>query len=248
MLRSVTAVILGTMLAACIQPPTADGGDASVDRAPPPPDLVATDSTPADASRPEVGPDIVVMEVGTRPDAQQAFDVALDTVLDATADAAVDAPFETANDVRDGSIDEGPSASDVATDARVVDAPATDAPATDTPVVDVRSDVPGDAGPPAVARLVFPLSDFAVTSHRPDLRWALTDGDGAAVQVCRDRACTMVVSTFDAVGTHAITPVALARGVYFWRIFERTRGTRSATPSFTWHFRVGARDSAVNTA
>ena len=93
-LRSATSVTLGTMLAACIQPPTADGGDASVDRAPPTPDLVATDSTPADAARPEVGPDIVVMEVGTRPDAQQAFDVALDVTADTSVDTALDATAE----------------------------------------------------------------------------------------------------------------------------------------------------------
>ena len=96
-------------------------------------------------------------------------------------------------------------------------------------------------------RPVAPLSTATVTSGQPVLRWVLAAGtDGAQVDVCRDRGCTSVVTTFAAPGSSATPPSALGRGLYYWRL-RGTRGGSVVTPaSPTWQFWVGARSAPVS--
>ena len=62
--------------------------------------------------------------------------------------------------------------------------------------------------------LIAPMSTATVTSQRPTLRWALVAGtDGAHLQICRDRACTVELTSFDAAGTSAVPTVRLPPGV-----------------------------------
>jgi hypothetical protein len=101
----------------------------------------------------------------------------------------------------------------------------------------------------APPRLVAPMSTSTVTSRRPTLRWALVSGtDGAHVQICSDRACNTVVTTFDASGASGAPGVDLPTGTLFWRAYSITGGVTGTTPSAAWEFAVGAASAAVNTA
>src|SRR5581483_3712440 len=105
------------------------------------------------------------------------------------------------------------------------------------------------AGSPAAPRLIAPLSTATVTSQRPTLRWVLAAGtDGAHVDICRDRACTKTVTSFDVVGPFAAPRSALPSGVLFWRAFGRSAGAIGTTPSPTWEMFVGARSATVDTS
>jgi hypothetical protein len=135
-----------------------------------------------------------------------------------------------------------------AIDVPAIDVPAIDVPAIDVPAIDVRAidvppaDVPVDRALPtdtgtATPRPVGPPVGAMVTSLRPSLRWRLGGTlVGAAVEVCRDRACTVVESTFDATGTSGTLPVDLPTGPHFWRLRGLTGGGRLSTPSATWQF------------
>jgi hypothetical protein len=101
----------------------------------------------------------------------------------------------------------------------------------------------------AAPRLVAPLSPHTVTSQTPRLRWALGAGsDGVRVELCRERACTTVVHRFDATGTSALTPMALAPGAWFWRAVGMQGATAGVAYSASWEFFVGHRSAPVNTA
>jgi hypothetical protein len=81
------------------------------------------------------------------------------------------------------------------------------------------------------------------------LRWALADDtDGAEVEICRDRACTQVVTTFTANGTSGAPANALAPGVYFWRAHGTEDGAVGDGASPVWEFFVGARSAPVDTS
>jgi hypothetical protein len=105
--------------------------------------------------------------------------------------------------------------------------------ATDAPV-----DAPSGPTPP---RPLAPLSTATVTSRRPTLRWALTSGDGAHVDLCRDRALTVDCVAFDAVGARGAPPADLAAGLWFWRLAARAGATTTAAVGPVWQFSVGAR-------
>lgn len=118
-------------------------------------------------------------------------------------------------------------------------------------VVDASVDVPGppDVMPPGGPRPTAPVSTGSVTSRRPRFRWMLPAGtEGARVQVCRDRACTREVTTFDATGMSGMPSCDLPTGVLFWRLFGLARGTVDARPSATWEFSVGVRSAPVDTS
>jgi hypothetical protein len=104
----------------------------------------------------------------------------------------------------------------------------------------------GDA-PTAGLQLVVPLSTATVTSRRPVLRWALENGvDGAHVDICRDRSCTNLVTSFDVTGSSAAPSVELSAGLYFWRAYARRGVTTSIVSTPVWQFWVGARSASVN--
>ena len=113
----------------------------------------------------------------------------------------------------------------------------------------------GDGGGTVAAsfRLIAPLSTATVTSRRPTLRWALgADDDGAHVQICRDRACSVEVTSFDASGASGAPADDLPVGVAFWRATPRGGDAGAAattsTPTPTWQFTVGARSAPVDTS
>jgi hypothetical protein len=100
----------------------------------------------------------------------------------------------------------------------------------------------------APPRPIAPLSTATVTSRRPQLRWALLYGDGAHVDLCRNRALTAGCVAFDAVGTSGAPASDLATGVWFWRLTARTGGVTTTTAGPVWQFVVGARTAPVNTS
>ena len=96
-------------------------------------------------------------------------------------------------------------------------------------------------------RLVAPLSTAIVTSRRPTLRWVLPPSlDGAHVEICRDRACAIVIKTVDAAGTRGRPSTDLPTGVVFWRVLGRAGTVTGSTWSRTWKFAVDARTAAVD--
>ena len=131
------------------------------------------------------------------------------------------------------------SASDATDAPSVADAP----PVADAPAVH-RPDVLIPLSPP---RPLSPLSTAAATSRRPTLRWAPGAGsDGTRVEVCRDRACTVVERSVD-VSTDSDRPsFDLQPGVHFWRLFARGGGRTDPTPGPTWEFFVGPRSAPVD--
>lgn len=106
----------------------------------------------------------------------------------------------------------------------------------------VRSDIL----PP---RLVGPLSNATVTSLRPGMRFALdSSNDGARVDVCTNRTCSTILTTFNVNGSSGAPSADLPTGRLFWR----ARGLRSNAmgTNFTgvWGFTTGVRSAAVNTS
>jgi hypothetical protein len=100
-----------------------------------------------------------------------------------------------------------------------------------------------------VPRPKAPLSTATVTSQRPTLRWEQVPGtDGAAVEICRDRAFTVQCQTVDAEGSSARPASALTRGVWFWRLRGRSQGRVGTHTSVVWQFNVGARSAPVDTS
>lgn len=99
---------------------------------------------------------------------------------------------------------------------------------------------------PIVApRQLSPLSSATVTSRRSSLRWVLAAGaDGARVQVCRDRNCTVVEQQEEVSGS-SVTVRELAPGAHFWRLFGRSGASTGTTAGPTWEFFVGQRSAAI---
>ncbi len=96
-------------------------------------------------------------------------------------------------------------------------------------------------------RPMAPLSTATVTSQTPTLRWALATGaNGAHIQICHDRACTLIEQTFDVVGASSRVPMALVPGVHFWQIASTIAGHVVSAWSPTWEFFVGHRSAPVD--
>jgi hypothetical protein len=136
-------------------------------------------------------------------------------------------------------------------DAATFDAGARDA-ALDTGTLDAAPDAcslnctPGDVLAP---RPIAPLSTARATSQRPRLRWELANGeDGAQVEICRDRACTMALVTFVASGTSGTPPAPLGKGVYYWRLRGRANGLTGTPVSPTWELFIGARSAPIDSS
>lgn len=97
-------------------------------------------------------------------------------------------------------------------------------------------------------RQIFPLSNTRVSSRRPTLRWALAPAtDGAAVDLCADRACSIVEETATVSGSQMTPTLALAPGIHFWRLRGRSGATIGGVSSPAWEFGVGQRSSSTTT-
>jgi hypothetical protein len=94
-------------------------------------------------------------------------------------------------------------------------------------------------------RAVAPLSTSSVTSQTPVLRWALGPStDGAHVEICRDRGCMTVLTSFDATGSSGMPSTALPPGVVYWRLRGRYLGATGSAFSAVWEFSVPRRTAA----
>lgn len=99
--------------------------------------------------------------------------------------------------------------------------------------------------PIAAPRPLSPLSTSTVTTRTPTLRWVLPAGvDGARGELCADRACTTVLTTFAVTGNRWTSPVALVPGVVFWRLRSRVGTVDGAGVGPVWQFVVPARSSS----
>ncbi|MBL8677918.1 MAG: FG-GAP repeat protein [Myxococcales bacterium] len=183
-------------------------------------------------------------------------DAALDSAVADSADVARIDATDSGTD-SDASRDAGrPDSAGDAADASIA-ADAADATA------DV---VPADAGCPAgteplgatcvatgaTPRPITPLSLGETTRRRPMFRWELPSGmDGAVLEVCRDRACTMILETRRAVGTSTQANVDLpATTALFWRLRGTSGAATSSRTSPVWMFRtplLGA-NNPINTS
>jgi hypothetical protein len=124
-------------------------------------------------------------------------------------------------------------ARDVVTiDVSVLDASLVDATSPDTPDVAVRR-----------PRQEAPLAGARVTQRRPTLRWTLPAGaPGVRVEVCADRACSVVEHGWTSAASEGRPPTDLAPGVHFWRL-SLGDGT-----SPVWPFLVPARSGEADTS
>lgn len=91
-------------------------------------------------------------------------------------------------------------------------------------------------------RPLFPWGTSTVTQLRPTLEWELPMGvEGAQIELCRDRACTMVIERVNAVGSSAQPAADLPRStVIFWRARGRIGASNGTRTSATWQFRTPA--------
>ncbi len=223
---------------------------------PNPPDAARDALADATSDRADVVSDVVV-------DRADASDVTLDAAPEAALDAISDAPLDAPSDASEAAVDAPGDATDDALDADV-DAPdagfdagvdASDARAdvsvdasadvTADARADVTADVTADVDPidPTIEapRLIEPLSVMRVL-RRVRFGWAnAPTADGAEIDVCRDRACTVLDNTFTVTGDTLTTTVDIAPGYHFWRARGRRGRATGTAPSATWEFYVPPR-------
>ena len=118
--------------------------------------------------------------------------------------------------------------------------------------MDGFDDVSGTCVTVAAPRPLAPISGSVVTTRRPHLRWEnLGRVDGAAIELCADRACTRLIGTAIRVtGAEITLPTDLPPGVVFWRLRGRVGSREGIFPnvSRTWQFIVGPRDTAIRSS
>ncbi len=104
----------------------------------------------------------------------------------------------------------------------------------------------------AFPRQILPVSLGDVSLRRPTLRWQLpAETDGAMVELCRDRACAMVIERIRAPGSFVRPSTALPpSSVVFWRLQATVGASTAASYSPTWLFHVPATDNrgAIDTS
>ncbi len=100
-----------------------------------------------------------------------------------------------------------------------------------------------------VPRPIAPMSTSSLTTRRPTLRWELPAGvEGAAVELCRDRALAMDCVTENVVGDRHSVVADLAAGPWFWRLKPRNAGVTGMRTSATWQFHVPPRNAVTATS
>ena len=105
--------------------------------------------------------------------------------------------------------------------------------------------------PIAAPRLVAPGSLGTLNGNRDIVfEVALATGtDGAVVELCRDRACTVVVERVTGTSARITRSGALAAGLYFWRAYGRVGSNTGLVPSTqSWEVVVPARAITGNAA
>jgi hypothetical protein len=176
----------------------------------------------------------------TSRDASPPFDSGADGGGAAKDGKAGEIDGQAARDATTGSRDA--SLTDVAPkDASLTDAAFSGFP--DGPVI-AAPDAGCPPGTPTVPTLVAPWSTSTVTSTTPTLRWALPGGTGVHVDVCADRACSMVEQQYDVAGESVTLTNALAPGVHFWR----ARASAGTAYSPVWEFWSGPMSASTGSA
>jgi hypothetical protein len=116
-----------------------------------------------------------------------------------------------------------------------------DAHANDAAAIDAFA--PHDAGLPVdptipAPRQITPMSGSVATSSRPGFQWDPTGVSGAAVQLCRDRACSMVVGEWVLNGGSGQIGAPLTPGLYFWRLRGLRGGSIGSSYGSVWQLRI----------
>lgn len=107
---------------------------------------------------------------------------------------------------------------------------------------------PGGCRPIATTlRLIAPISLGETTLLRPTLRWTLPPGaDGAAVDLCRDRACNGIIEQLVVQGTSARPTRDLPpRATVYWRVRPRAGDADMGNQSATWLFHTPTRNASA---
>lgn len=114
--------------------------------------------------------------------------------------------------------------------------------------VDATVVVDGSGSPLSPPRPIAPLSLGEVTRLTPTLRWELQPStDGAVVELCRDRACSMVLETLRATGASIQPTMPLPpRSVVYWRMRARQGASEGTRWSPTWLFHTPTRNASMN--
>ncbi|HVT69797.1 MAG TPA: VCBS repeat-containing protein, partial [Trebonia sp.] len=103
-----------------------------------------------------------------------------------------------------------------------------------------------NAAPP---RLIGPLSGSVASTATPQLRWQLAAGtDGAAVDICGDRACGNPIFQTTVTGTSVVPSAPLPAGHVFWRARGTAGGVPGRTSSAVWELFIPHRVTAASTA
>ncbi|MEZ4392091.1 MAG: FG-GAP-like repeat-containing protein [Polyangiales bacterium] len=98
-------------------------------------------------------------------------------------------------------------------------------------------------------RAVSPAPFSFVTSRRPLFRIALPAGqDGATIDICADRACTAVATSFTITGRSGQATTELAPGIYYWRTRGRLAGAIVTGLGVSQEFMVVASGSPTASA
>lgn len=97
----------------------------------------------------------------------------------------------------------------------------------------------------ATPRPITPLSLGDTSLRSPTLRWVLPLGmDGAVVELCRDRACAMVIETLRVSGVSARPSSPLPAGaIVYWRLRGRVGDAEDTANGPTWLFHTPVRDN-----
>lgn len=107
-------------------------------------------------------------------------------------------------------------------------------------------------GPP---RQRAPLSGSISTTRQPTFRWfAGQPTQGAPsrtpvrIEVCFDRACDVVIASFEGTGGAVRAPFPLPAGVLFWRVVERAGRPPERASASSWSLVIPGRESGTDSA
>lgn len=108
------------------------------------------------------------------------------------------------------------------------------------------------ASPEGALRQRAPLAGTISTTRQPTFRWfagqRVSVPAPARIEVCFDRACDVVITSFEGTGGSARAPFPLPSGVLFWRVVARAgRGAEQVSAS-AWPLVIPWRESGTDSA